>query len=43
MFVAGFIGSPQMNFLDAIFEKNSEGYLTLWVRKLIFYKKMVDF
>ncbi len=27
MFVAGFIGSPSMNFIDAKVEKNSEGYV----------------
>jgi len=26
IFVAGFIGSPQMNFLDAVLEKDGEGY-----------------
>lgn len=26
MFVAGFIGSPQMNFMDAVLEKSAEGY-----------------
>ena len=26
LFVAGFIGSPQMNFIDAVVEKASEGY-----------------
>lgn len=26
IFVAGFIGSPQMNFIDAILEKNESGY-----------------
>jgi multiple sugar transport system ATP-binding protein len=28
LFVAGFIGSPQMNFLDATVEKNSDGSFT---------------
>ena len=27
LFVAGFIGSPQMNFIDAVVEKGSDGYL----------------
>ena len=26
MFVAGFIGSPKMNFLDAVLEKSAQGY-----------------
>ncbi|WP_326908034.1 ABC transporter ATP-binding protein [Sedimentibacter sp. MB31-C6] len=29
MFVAGFIGTPQMNFIDAILEKNETGYYAL--------------
>jgi multiple sugar transport system ATP-binding protein len=27
MFVAGFIGSPQMNFIDAVLNKDSKGYI----------------
>lgn len=29
IFVAGFIGSPQMNFIDAILEKNEAGYYAI--------------
>lgn len=29
MFVAGFIGSPQMNFIDAILQKDDKGYYAL--------------
>ena len=35
MFVAGFIGSPQMNFIDCTIEKGKEGYGVNFAGKLI--------
>ena len=32
MFVAGFIGSPQMNFIDAVIEKDGDGYAAVFGR-----------
>jgi len=42
MFVAGFIGAPQMNFLNAVIEKTADGFAAKY-RDFLFHETFYNY